>query len=262
MVTSIPLSFGYLLTYGEWELLTVFAAFLGPAEVATWGILGTLWDVLEQATEAIAEAAEVRCAYLLGAGKPVEAKNSSIKSIFLAFVVSTTLSLVVFFFGDTLAVLMTSDSTLQMLVSDLIPLFVIGNIALAMGTLSWTLIGAQGRYATSTAVGLVGSWLVTVPLAFLASYVLDWNLKGQTAAVVIGYMFSGTWNTFLLMTSNWKKISAKVIAYNSTHHIEIDSDQESECDDDDIGNADAHQGVDPPTGTNMEDSFRYTSSEF
>lgn len=159
--------------------MTVFAAFLGPAEVATWGILGTLWDVLEEATEAIAEAAEVRCAYLLGAGKPIEAKTSFLKSVFSAFVVSTILSIIVFIWDDGLAMLMTSDSTLQMVISELIPLFVIGNVPLAVGTLAWTLVGAQGRYATSTAVGLVGSWCVTVPLAFLVSRCLDMNLKDR-----------------------------------------------------------------------------------
>lgn len=33
--TAIPLSFGNLLAYGEWELLTIFAVILGPAEAAT-----------------------------------------------------------------------------------------------------------------------------------------------------------------------------------------------------------------------------------
>lgn len=34
--TSIPLMFGQLLAYGEWEILTIFASYLGPAEVAAW----------------------------------------------------------------------------------------------------------------------------------------------------------------------------------------------------------------------------------
>lgn len=252
MVTAVPLSFGYLLTYGEWELLTIFAAFLGPAEVAAWGILGTLWDVLEEVTEAVAEAAEVRCAFLLGAGKPAEAKTSALKSIFIALIMATVLSIIVFIWGNDLAMLMTSDETLQMLVAELIPLFAIGNVALAMGTLAWTLIGSQGRYAQSTAVGLVGSWCVTVPLAFLASGCLGLSLKGQTAAVVIGYMFSGTWNTFLLLTSNWKKIADKVVAYNTAHDIEIDSDQESECSDDSVEIV-SPEMVDPA----KDGSFRY-----
>ena len=34
---ALPLAFGSLLAYAEWEVLTVFAAVLGPAEAATWG---------------------------------------------------------------------------------------------------------------------------------------------------------------------------------------------------------------------------------
>ena len=41
--TALALSFGFLLTDGEWEILTLLASFLGPAEVAAWSILGTLW---------------------------------------------------------------------------------------------------------------------------------------------------------------------------------------------------------------------------
>ena len=30
--TALPLAFGSLLAYAEWEILTIFAAILGPAE--------------------------------------------------------------------------------------------------------------------------------------------------------------------------------------------------------------------------------------
>lgn len=41
--TAIPLALGQLLQYGEWEVLTVFVAALGTAEVTAWGIAGELW---------------------------------------------------------------------------------------------------------------------------------------------------------------------------------------------------------------------------
>ena len=34
---AIPLSFGYILSYGEWEVLFILAGRLGPAELAVWG---------------------------------------------------------------------------------------------------------------------------------------------------------------------------------------------------------------------------------
>jgi hypothetical protein len=46
---------------------------------------------------------------------------------------------------------------------------------------------------------------------------------------VIGYMVSGTWNTFTLLRSDWKQISDAVIEYNSVHDIQLDgSDDEEE----------------------------------
>jgi len=42
--TALPLAFGSLLGYAEWEIMTVFAAILGPAEAATWAILGFCWE--------------------------------------------------------------------------------------------------------------------------------------------------------------------------------------------------------------------------
>jgi Na+-driven multidrug efflux pump len=61
--TAIPLSIGSLLEYGEWEALTFFAAFLGPAEVAAWGILEAIWDLFESATEGLSEAGSIRLAF-------------------------------------------------------------------------------------------------------------------------------------------------------------------------------------------------------
>ena len=37
---ALPLVFGGLLPYAEWEILTIFAAILGPAEAATWAVMG------------------------------------------------------------------------------------------------------------------------------------------------------------------------------------------------------------------------------
>jgi Na+-driven multidrug efflux pump len=180
--------------------------------------LGTLWDVLEDANEAIAEAAEVRCAFLLGAGKPMQAKMSAYKAILLAFIVSSLLSSLVLIWGNDISQITTSEETLHKMMNALIPLFAVGNIALAVGSMAWTLVGAQGRYAYATAVGFVGSWCVTVPLAAIFSIKMGIDLQGQTSAVVIGYMVSGTWNTFTLLRSDWKQISDIVIEYNTGHN--------------------------------------------
>jgi len=241
--TAGCLSFGYLLTDGEWEILTLFASFLGPAEgksywcrvvtyvlcvtrdliavdfiiysilpiVAAWGILGVLWDAVEKLTEAVADASEVRCAFLVGSGQLDKAKRSAMKSLLFGVFLSFFLTSVVFIVGEDLACFFTNDPALQHIIADLLPLFGIGNMTLTMGTICWTLLGSQGRYRLSTMIACAASWLVTLPLAALFSFKLNINLQGQTSAIVIGYMVSGTVQAYFLFRSDWEELSQKVM---------------------------------------------------
>ena len=50
--TAIPLSFAWILTYGEWEIMTLFCRHMSDtgAEVAAWGLTGYLWSAFETIT--------------------------------------------------------------------------------------------------------------------------------------------------------------------------------------------------------------------
>jgi Na+-driven multidrug efflux pump len=189
----------------------VYGSFLGPAEVAAWGLLGTLWNALELVTHAVASAGGIRTAYLLGAGRPAEAKLSSYKTLYLGISAAVLYTAIVFVAGDDIPTWLTNDPTLQRMIADLVPLFGIGNIALSIGTMSWTLVGAQSRFRLSTWVNWAGAWFVMMPLAGLLTIAYNVNLQGQTAAIVIGYMVSGTINTLILLQSDWPKLSQRVI---------------------------------------------------
>ena len=124
--TSVPLAFGSLMAYAEWEILTVFAAFLGPAEAASWATLSFVWDTFEATTEGIGDAAEVRCAYHLGKNRPDMAKRSSYKSIHLAAILALIATSIFLIMGEDLPTWLTSDPTLQHMLAQQIPLVGIG----------------------------------------------------------------------------------------------------------------------------------------
>lgn len=246
--TALSLSLGFLLTDGEWEILTLLASFLGPAEVAAWSLLGTLWGAIEDLTEAIGDAAEVRCAFLLGCGRPTHAQVSAYKSMLISTITSFLVTSILFTLGEDVATWLTNDPVLQQMIADLLPLFGLGNITMTVGTVSWTLLGAQGRYRLATTVAFCGSWLVTLPLAVLASVALNLSLAGQTAAVVIGYMVSGTTNAYFLFRSDWEKLSQAIIdshempaeqehpkagAVMTVDSLEQEATPSSSCDNDD-----------------------------
>ena len=59
---AVPLAFGNILSYAEWEIMTILAAMLGPAEAATWAVLGYVWGFFESTTNSIGSASELHVA--------------------------------------------------------------------------------------------------------------------------------------------------------------------------------------------------------
>lgn len=213
--TATPLAFGQLLQYSEWEMLTIFVAALGTAEVTCWGIVGSLWDTLEALTEGFGDAAEIRVGHHLGAGRPMNARISSYKSILVSVICSTTITSVMWIIGEELAALLTPDPTLRHLIVEVLPLMGIGNITLTAGSVSWALVGAQGRYRLATFIALIGSWFVTLPLAAIYTYALNFDLQGITSAVVVGYSVTGTCLLQVLLRSDWHRLSRNLMEVNA-----------------------------------------------
>lgn len=212
--TAIPLALGQLLQYGEWEILTIFVAALGPTEVIAWGIIDSLWDTLEALTEGFGDAGEIRVAYHLGAECPDRARLSSYKSLFVSIICATLVTSVMWILGEDLVVWLTPDPTLQHLIAKVLPLLGIGNLSMTAGTVSWALVGAQGRYRLATFVAFVCSWCVTLPLAALYTYGLHIDLQGVTSAVVLGNSVTGTWLLYILVRSDWERLSRLVAELN------------------------------------------------
>jgi MatE len=204
----------------------------------------------------VADAAEVRTAYLLGAGEPEKAKKSAYKAVFLAIFAAVFITSLLFIGGEDIPTWLTTDPTLQRLTADLLPLFGLGNIALTIGTMAWTIVGAQGRYRLSTGIGFGGSWLISIPLAAFLSIYMKFDLKGQTAAIVVGYMVSGTINSYILLQSDWPKLSRRVIAraaeagdYDDSDDDDSSSSSSSDEDDDEDSSGAPAAVLDRPKST-------------
>lgn len=233
--TAIPLSFGSLLEYGEWEALTFFVAYLGEAEVAAWGLLESLWDFFEAATGGLGEAASIRVAYHLGNGNVNMAKMSSYKSLFMGVSLSFFMTALLFMMGDDLTKWLTPDRTLQIMLNELIPMIGMANVFMIFGMVAWALVGAQGRYKLATTVSMVNTFLVTMPLASMSTFYFTFDLQGIVGAIICGYSTTGLWLGYVLLRSDWEHISQTIREYNVEHDIsdsESESESESESDSD------------------------------
>ena len=118
--------------------------------------------------------------------------------------------------GEDLATWLTDDPALQHLLTDLLPMFGLGNATLTIGTMSWTLLGAQGRYRLATVIVGIVSWAVSLPMGAICSVWLKVSLEGQTAAVVIGYTISGGIHAYFLFRSDWVALSKSVMDDNDS----------------------------------------------
>ena len=207
---AVPLAFGNLLSYSEWEILTILAAMLGPAEAATWAILGYVWGFFESTTNAIGSASELRVAYHLGNGQPDMAKLSAYKSMLLAAIVTGLSSVLLMSLVDQLPPLMTYDTTIQGMLVQLFPLVALGNVTMSMGMVCWAIVGAQGRYRLSTTIATSCAFFITIPIGATLTIWMRIDLQGLTFAVVVGYTITAMILSLVVLTSDWKALSTTI----------------------------------------------------
>jgi MATE family multidrug resistance protein len=164
-VAACPLAFGRLMEEAEWEVLTLFAATMGPAEVATWATLAFIWDFFESTTMAIGDASEMRVAYQLGKGRPGMAKLAGYKAMYVAFITAVLGSAIFLSMKNVLPSLLTKDATIQFMLSDLFPIIALSNVSMTVGMVAWTVVGGQGRYDLATKIAVPCSFFVTFLIA-------------------------------------------------------------------------------------------------
>jgi multidrug resistance protein, MATE family len=207
---AVPLALGSLLSNAEWAVLTFFASHLGPAEVAAWALLGSLWEVFYASTAGIGDAAEIRLAYHLGHDDPVEAQRCAYKALSLGMLVATVISVLYFCLQSRIPAWFTPDATLQAMLEELVPFVGVANLTMTFGMQCWSLIGAQGKYKLATWISFISSWGVVMPLAALFVFGLRLDLQGLTAASCVGYLSTGSALSYVLLSTDWPKVARKI----------------------------------------------------
>lgn len=168
-------------------------------------MLGHIFSAMKYISDGIADAAESRCALHLVSNEPDLARRSAYKSLFLGLVSSVFVTSILFMLGEQIVPLITPDSTLQMLLLEVFPLLGIGHIFVTSGTISWALVGAQGRYNLATIIHFIGSWGVTFPLSCIFVFAIRIDLQGLASAVVMGLAVSSAGNLYILLRSQWER---------------------------------------------------------
>ena len=173
----------------------------------------------------------------MGRGNQVLASRSAYKSLIIGLSVGTALAFAYYgLLGNYVFKLLDYDN-IGAEMTELIPLLCLCSIVMTIGMLGWALLGAQGRVRIATFVSMVTSWVITIPIAAYFVLVRKYSLQGLVAAVTVGYSVSSTILMYLLIRSNWKKRSAKVMRITSFSVASFRDDELSRspsiCDNDD-----------------------------
>jgi MATE family multidrug resistance protein len=139
------------------------------------------------------------------------AKGAAYKALLVGVLIGSIFTSIVFIFGENLAIWFSTDPALQHIIADLLPFLGIGNIFLTAGIVAYGIVGAQGRYRLANTIAFVSSILVTLPLAAIFTYGLNFDLKGITSAVVIGYSITNTALLYILVRSDWDRLSKIIV---------------------------------------------------
>ena len=185
LTIMFPLLLGSLVEIDEWVILIFFVQHMGGAEVATWAMMGIVWEVFEAFTEGLGEACAVRVTYYLTENLPILSEQLAHKAVFLSLMEATILTAIFLMIGPNLSVALTKDAVLQHLFDDLVPMVALANVAMSMAQIWWSLVGAQGYFSRASAVILADRWFFIIPLSCILIYGASYDLSGVVAAITI-----------------------------------------------------------------------------
>jgi Na+-driven multidrug efflux pump len=169
--------------------------------------MGIVWEVFEASTEGIGDAAAIRVSFLLAEGQPAEAKILSNKVAFLAGVEAILATSIFLMAGPNITVSLTTDSTLENLLNDLVGMTGLANVAMAFAQVYWSLIGAQDRFGLASSTILLCRWLVTMPLAFAFIFGLSYDLRAVAGSIAVGYATASSFLAYYIYQSDWHSLS-------------------------------------------------------
>lgn len=158
-------------------------------------------------TEGIGEAAANQVTYLLSVGQVDRAKKLCYGSMFMAVTQAVLVTSVIYMSGQYLAVLFTTDPAIQHMMNNCIVLIGAANVIMAFSQITWSLLGAQGRFRLATFVIFFSRWFVTMPCALICIYVLGLDLNGVSGSLVVGYATACFALTVLVLSSDWDRLA-------------------------------------------------------
>lgn len=154
----------------------------------------------------IANAAATLTGQNLGAKQPERAARSVWRSAFLAMCFFAVVSIIFFFFGETLMMFFTSNAVEIKEGTLCLQILAIGYIFFAYGMVLTQAFNGAGDTRTPTYINLFVFWFLQIPLAYFLATYFKWGTKGVYIAISVCESILALISIVLFKKGKWKLV--------------------------------------------------------
>lgn len=190
-------------------MLTVFAAYQGTAEAASWILLSYVWSVVGIAPDSFGAASSCHVAKLLGQEDAELAKRVSWQSLKVGTAVSFFCSALLFIFRKQFVWCFSLDDTIEQMLYELIPYIALCQPFFTFGWTAMELNDALHLFKKAMISNGIVTSFITIPLGFFMTYNMHYNLEGIASAQCIGYTVGGVISIIFFAGADWDKAVRK-----------------------------------------------------
>jgi Na+-driven multidrug efflux pump len=157
----------------------------------------------------IGSAAESRVSHQLSKGNIELAKQVSNRCMFLTGITSVVGTSILFLFRKPVIYFITSDNDLEDMLMGVMPYILLCQPMISLTTTGAYLNRALAMYQRSTKIELLVTCLVTLPLAWVSTFVYGYNISGLAAVAFTGYATMGLVILSIYNNADWEKAVRK-----------------------------------------------------
>lgn len=193
-------------------IVSFLASRLGLLEIAAHNINISLLEVILAAVYGMGEGTGVRVGYHIGAGNIAGAKRVCVVAIVTAATFASVVCIIGYSCRYEIASFLSSDADVRDVTVTLSPILWLSYFIYSVGGQALAILDGQGRTKEQAFASMVGSWAVTVPVAFLSFYASWWifnGLVGIWLSLLTGYIVIVTIACYHLLRSDWEDIVNK-----------------------------------------------------
>jgi len=208
---GIPIGIAFMVETSAFSIISLFLAVYGAGVVASHQIALNVASLTFMVPLSIGLAQTIRVGYLLGAGRPVDARRAAATGMLLCFAFGLASALVLSVFGYQIAALYNPDEAVRTAAATLLVLAALFQLA---DSVQVSAAGALRGYKDTRVPMLlvtIAFWVVCIPLGYVLGRTdwlgHNWQAQGFWIGLVCGLLAAG-----LLLTMRLYRISARHVA--------------------------------------------------